>query len=98
MSDDPEGWNDTPAETPEQAVEQYLEARDDRASDMAYDIVSGNPQDFEVFGYYETDTPLHEDDQFDGYEMGQKYFTHGGDIVVVRVSLLFEKKAVADHG
>ncbi len=89
-SDDPEGWHDNPCETPEGAVEAMFEADDDRASEITREIVSSSPQDVAVYGYTETDKLLAEDDWFDGYEPGQKYFTPTRETVRVRVSLSFQ--------
>lgn len=88
-SDDPEAWMDNPQQTPELAVEQWLaDSEDDAAGDLMYELKRG-PQTVEVYGYIETDAPLDEEDQFDGYEAGQMYFAPTCETVRVEVSLAY---------
>ncbi len=86
----PEDWSDNPAPTPREAVEQFIADRtDDGAWDLRNEIPHGRA-DVVVRGYIETNAPLPESEQFDGYEAGKSYFAATGETVTVRVTLAFE--------
>ncbi len=88
--DKPEDWSDDPAPTPAKAVEQFIADRtDDGAWDLRDEIPHGRV-DVTVRGYIETNEPLADGEQFDGYELGQTYFAATGEKLTVRVSLAFD--------
>jgi hypothetical protein len=89
VEEDPELWSDDPAESPEKAAAAYLDDYGDAPDDDWYDLRHG-PITVTAHGYIETSEPLPDDQQFDGYEPGCKYFAPTKESVQVRVSLNLE--------
>ena len=94
-SDDPEQWLDNPEPTPEEAARQVIEHEDcDIADDLRDDLLrGGSPIQITVHGYRETSAPLHDGEQFDGYEPGCTYFAPTGEMRTVRISIVYEANA-----
>ena len=85
-----EDWSDDPAPTPQEAVGQLIDDKDSDDGWHLRDEIPCGRADVIVRGYIETNAPLPEGEQFDGYEPGQNYFAATGETLTVRVTLAFE--------
>ena len=84
---DPEKWTDSPEISPLEAVSVYLRDSEDEAAMLGLGdkLLRQDGFSIEVQGYIETSEPLHNDEQFDGYEPGDTYFCPVGDPVTIIV-------------
>lgn len=91
-SDDPEQWMDDPCPKPEDAAELFLIEDEDGGWEARHELIQEGTCRITVFGYRETNDPLPEDSQFDGYEPGCTYFAPTGEELVVEVRRMMSVK------
>ena len=88
--DDPEKWDDDPSDSPQAAAEHCITWDDEDDGWHARDDLRRDGETIvTVHGYIETNAPLPEDEQFDGYVPGCMYYARTGEQVKVKVSLAY---------
>lgn len=86
-------FGDDPKPSPEAAATEFiqnddLETEDEDQWHARHELIREGTTEVTVLGCVETNEPLAEDDQFDGYEPGCTYWKHTGEKARVRYSFI----------